>query len=199
MTSTPSETLSDFITRLGLSLTYERLSVRTDGFSWTRDAKASHWRVTLTNTHKFSMTLEYSKGSAHRRFLPKRPPGWYCSSRYAPEWKKVSEVMGDTGWWGKPVPYSLISARSPNLIQDFLSNITEPTPPTLPEVLDSLASDSSLYDECVDFKAWCEQFGENDDSIKGKQAYDLVGEQNKKFRHLLGKDYDTLVNHIERL
>lgn len=199
MTFTPSETLSDFITRLGLSLTYERLSSRTDGCSWIGDAKASHWQVTLTNTHKFSMTVEYSKGSAHRRFLPKRPLCWYVSGHLALEHKKVCEVMGDTGWWGKPVPYSLISARTPNLIQDFLSNITEPIPPTLPEVLDCLASDSSLYDECVDFKAWCQQFGENDDSIKGKRAYDLVGEQNKKFRHLLGKDYNTLVNHIERL
>lgn len=70
--------------------------------------------------------------------------------------------------------------------------------PTLPEVLDCLASDASSADQ-YSFEEWCDNLGFNVDSRQAERTYQTVSKQTDKLRKFLGDSaYDTLVNHVER-
>lgn len=73
--------------------------------------------------------------------------------------------------------------------------------PTLPEVLDCLASDASGYDNTKDFEDWATEYGYSEDSRKAERIYRTVAEQAKKLRFLIGDDaYKVLLSgDVERL
>lgn len=76
----------------------------------------------------------------------------------------------------------------------------EPTPPTAASVLDSLAVDSSTWEEARDFEEFASNLGFDPDSRKAERMYNECGEQAKRLRHFLGREaYDTLLWETERL
>jgi hypothetical protein len=179
-----TRTIQDIITESGLSMTATSIPHRSRPMGdaeW--DKTASHWLCTITRTGHAPMSIEYSMGSAHRRW--KKGAGWNAT-RYGlvRSMAKPGERIG----FGVKLP--------PGAIDD----LTEPIPPTLPEILDCLASDASGYDNARSFSEWAEELGWSDDSIKAKACYDLTGEQAKQLRHLLGSEvYDQLLYHVDRL
>ena len=75
-----------------------------------------------------------------------------------------------------------------------------PEPPTLDEVLDCLASDTSSIDNARDFADWCRELGYDEDIRKAERTYQACIEQAEKFRAFLGSDAcEELLYQTERL
>jgi hypothetical protein len=72
-------------------------------------------------------------------------------------------------------------------------------PPKIIDVLDCLASNAQSLSNSLNFNEWADNYGFSNDSIKAKNTYDEVVEQNLKLKHWLGaKEYQKLLI-IERL
>lgn len=193
--------IDQFITQHGLTMTVEPLQRRSDRRNLTEQEKkwereASHWRVTIVGKEpRFAYTCEYSMGAAHRKFKDK--VGW-IGSEYAPEQRKLHEVMQGS-FAGKPVPAHLWTLRHPNLMQTLLREITEPTPPALRDVLDSLVSDADGWTNARDFESWCSDYGMDPDSRRAEAMYTACGETAKALRFLVGEAAYNELRTIERL
>ena len=71
--------------------------------------------------------------------------------------------------------------------------------PTIPEVLDCLASDASSVDNAGSFEDWCADFGYSTDSRTAKKTFDVVERQARSLRKLLGDSaFETLLYSVER-
>lgn len=74
------------------------------------------------------------------------------------------------------------------------------SPPTLPDVLDCLASDASGYDAEDGFEAWAEAYGYDPDSRRAERLYRAVERQAEHLRAFLGyAAYESLLYGTERL
>ncbi len=72
--------------------------------------------------------------------------------------------------------------------------------PQLEQVLDSLASDASGYDNARSFEEWASEYGYDEDSRKAEKIYQAISEQVKQLRILLGHSaYQTLLYDMERM
>lgn len=75
-----------------------------------------------------------------------------------------------------------------------------PTPPSVEDVLDSLASEAAMYDESRDFEDFCANLGYDTDSRRAERIYNELGEVAKRLRFFLGREaYDELLYRTERL
>lgn len=72
--------------------------------------------------------------------------------------------------------------------------------PKVDDVLDTLASDASGYENADgDFRTWCAEYGYDNDSIKASETFDAVRQQSNDLRALLGDvEYSTLLWETER-
>ncbi len=61
------------------------------------------------------------------------------------------------------------------------------------DVLSSLLSDASTYDNARDFEDWASELGLDPDSRKAEMTYREVGRQTEKLKKLLGDDYETFL------
>lgn len=74
-----------------------------------------------------------------------------------------------------------------------------PVPPTLTEILDSLALDASGIEGARTFEEWASDYGFDVDSRKAMKSYKTTKRQAEKLRALLGAAaYDTLLYGTER-
>lgn len=72
-------------------------------------------------------------------------------------------------------------------------------PPTLPDVLDCLASDASGLENANGFEDWASEYGYDIDSRKAERIYHVVERQAEKLNRLLGDDlYQALLWETER-
>jgi hypothetical protein len=75
-----------------------------------------------------------------------------------------------------------------------------PEPPDVMEVLDSLASDASTYENCRGFEDWAGEYGYDTDSRKAEKIYNQIGEVARKLKSFLGEaPYKELLYETERL
>lgn len=75
-----------------------------------------------------------------------------------------------------------------------------PVPPTLVEILDSLASDASGIEGARTFEEWAGEYGFDVDSRTALKIYKATKRQSEKLRALLGvAAYETLLYNTERL
>lgn len=71
--------------------------------------------------------------------------------------------------------------------------------PTLPGVLDCLASDAAGYENARTFEEWANEYGYDPDSRKAERLYNIIREQAKELEQFLGADsYHTLLWETER-
>ncbi|HEX5016584.1 MAG TPA: hypothetical protein VFX15_03240 [Actinomycetes bacterium] len=76
----------------------------------------------------------------------------------------------------------------------------QPTPPTAADVLDSLASDASAWENARNFEDFANDLGYDTDSRKAEKIYNACGEVAKSLRHFLGNAaYQALLYEVERL
>lgn len=69
--------------------------------------------------------------------------------------------------------------------------------PKIEEILNCLFMDSGSAD--ISFYDFCQDFGYSDDSLKALDIYRACGDNARKLRKALGKDYTTTENYIESL
>jgi hypothetical protein len=198
--TTETMTIAAFIAKHGLTMTVESIPHRSDrdpsatkkDREW--DAKAGHWRVTIIGRDtRFKHVCEYSMGSGSR------------------VWKKGAAAkvrMGGSHYIeserrdvqdGKPVQQKYWMGRTLHILA-MVNELSEPMPPTLEMVLDSLAMDADGWTNTRDFASWCADYGLDTDSRKAEAAYKACGETAKGLRFLLGDDaYNELRTNVERL
>jgi hypothetical protein len=73
-------------------------------------------------------------------------------------------------------------------------------PPTLADVLNSVALDSAGFENAGDFREWAGEYGYDSDSIKALKTFKQVKRQAEKAKALLGDDaYRELLWQCEQL
>lgn len=71
------------------------------------------------------------------------------------------------------------------------------TEPTAADVLESLASDASGYENAPSFDEWCAEYGYDTDSRKAERTFNLVREQSQELSTFLGDDaYEELLWNV---
>lgn len=70
--------------------------------------------------------------------------------------------------------------------------------PSLPDVLDCLASDASGIENSPDFEEWARAYGYDEDSRKAEKLHTAVRNQSRKLKALFRAQYDTLLFNTER-
>jgi hypothetical protein len=71
--------------------------------------------------------------------------------------------------------------------------------PEIADVLDSLASDASGYENAPRFEDWASDYGYNSDSRKAERTFRAVYRQTMALRVFLGAEYSRLLWEVERL
>jgi hypothetical protein len=71
--------------------------------------------------------------------------------------------------------------------------------PEAAEVLDSLASDASSFENAAGFEDWASEFGYDTDSRKAERVWDQTEAQTLSLRRFLGDKYEAYVWHTGRL
>ena len=69
--------------------------------------------------------------------------------------------------------------------------------PRLAEVLDCMASDA--IDGYSTFETWARDLGMDTDSRKAERTFKACIDQTKRLKKIMGGDFDTLLNDVERL
>ncbi len=85
-----------------------------------------------------------------------------------------------------------------NYFRDSFDMIAEP--PAVEDILDSMASDSSTYENTKDFSSWADEYGYDTNSRKAERTSLSVVEQAHRLRFFLGGEaYEQLLWKVERL
>lgn len=198
--TTETITIAAFIAKHGLTMTAVSIPHRSDRDpnatkqerAW--DETAGHWRVTITGRDpRHTHTCEYSMGSAHRVWKKGARNSVLLGGSYYIESER-RDVQD-----GQRVQQKYLAGKTIHLV-DMVKKLSEPMPPTLDMVLDSLAMDADGWTNTRDFASWCADFGMDTDSRKAEAAYKACAETAKGLRFLLGEDaYNELRNNVERL
>lgn len=142
---------------------------------------AAHWSVTLACDSR-TFTTPYSMGPAHRRW--KRG----CTA-YVRRFREFDAAKpgGSVGY----IPRMSVAAK------EVYDAWTEPTPPDLPGVLESLALDWSSA-EGATFEEWASALGYDTDSRRAERSYRATLESANRGRAFLGVDaFYELLRDVE--
>ena len=96
------------------------------------------------------------------------------------------------------------ATHAPRMIVMFTQGPGHSSQPTLPEVLDCIASDAATYTDARGFESWCSDYGYDTDSRKAFATWQAIQRQCAALDRLLrfapeGGDMDTLLFNTERL
>lgn len=154
----------------GLTMEAIQIPARTDANEdWHKGA--THWHVTL-RSDTGQMTVQYSMGSAHRRFVtkPRFGSGWTPGANSDPaRGARVPQGYGRT-------------VHEAHL----LAECTEPIPPTLRDVLSCLRSDAQTVEHGQTFEEWCEDLGYDTDSRRAHRSYGECIQSRHRLMSMIG-------------
>lgn len=168
------KTYEEFIKEVGITMEAR------EGGRVPEDFKDSDpWVIKLT-CKGYTYELDYYTGIGLRKFNPFK---YRHVFHHAP--------------YNKEDVYKAMHNRSAEAVR----SISDAVPPTIEDVLDTLALDASSYDNARDFAGWAADFfGYDSDSIKAEKTYKAVGEESRRLLQLLGHElYNELINDVERL
>lgn len=155
------------------------------GDQW--DKTASHWAVVIVYQDR-RMSLEYSMGSAHRRWKSRVP--LTCSSLARFDMEAIGYKSG------KRVP--LVYKYGTPFHAKLAVELSEPIPPLLPDVLGNLQSEAVGVENSRSFEDWAADFGMDPDSRKAEACYVACREINDDLRKLLGvQKWTQLLYEVE--
>jgi hypothetical protein len=97
-------------------------------------------------------------------------------------------------------PFRTGIGLSTRKFSDYTSKwVVTPKPPSVADILDSMASDSSGWENARDFDDWASDYGYDTDSRKAHHTYEIVGDQAKRLKAFLGRElYEQLLWQVER-
>ena len=179
-------TLERFIKENGITGEFKHDGLKTDHEKDSQGQKQAYtmdaWQVTLTRAGQ-SMHTSYRTGLGHR----------------IPNWGKIAH---DRGFWPNKQEMeqmkqkAMMSRNGDKWLIDYCDHKT----PELANLLDSLASDASCYDNARNFEDFCSDLGYDEDSRKAEAIYRACGELAKELKYFLGAElYQTLLYKVERL
>ena len=148
------------------------------------DKHAAHWRATFGSGDRNAFSVEYSRGSAYRK------------------WKSGAGFMlrGEPGLSPlPPTPADALARVRNGYARALVMERSTPIPPDAVDVFSSLCMDASCYDGARDWREFSVEFGYGDDSVRGKKAYKSCERVAKFLRHALGKDYDAAMELAREL
>lgn len=195
--------LTAFAEAHGVTLTTERLSREAyELAAGQREERPHHsrtyWRCTLARDG-YSFSVPYTEGVS----------AWWDTRGTFGHWRKMptSSISGEPMVGG-----SYCNGNHPIHQRDWpceavvraslaipVQKDAQPSPPTVADLLDCLASDASTYDNCRDFADWCNEFGYDEDSRTAERTYNAVAEQSRQLRRLLPADAYEALSNMERL
>lgn len=144
--------------------------------------KMDHWHVTITNEEGETFTLYYSMGPAHRT----KP-------------SLGNRMAHGIGYLAKHHK-GYINSYALTTDQAIWNEHCRPTPPTLEDVLDCLASDCSSVENSRSFADFASELGYDEDSRSAERTYRVCQDQAVELENLLGRDaYKVLIWEMERL
>jgi len=98
-------------------------------------------------------------------------------------------LVSDDGWARTASHWKCTIKRgSRQITVPFSQGEAHKDPPTLPEVLDCLASDASGYLNAATFEDWASELGFDTDSRKAEHTYRTVEVQTAQLGKLLGEE-----------
>jgi hypothetical protein len=131
-------------------------------------------------------------------FIKKHNLSMKCSKAYD------NPNMDDDKWKKSASHYSIVIEKREhcyqNLPEDAMTlfysmGSAHKKQPTLEQVLECLAMDSSTINNCQSFEQWASDLGYDEDSKKAEKTYSTVKEQSEKLKKLLGEDaYQELLS-----
>lgn len=116
------------------------------------------------------------------------------------EWADSNPNMSDEKWARTATHWKCTLKMGRKRLTTYFSQGSAHTDePTAADILNSLASDASGYEDARSFEDWCSEYGYDTDSRKAENIYRTIGKQAKQLKQFLGDDYDTLLYKTERL
>lgn len=175
MKADTQETVGAFAERHGITMTAKLLGIGPDyaGDSSMDDPRATHWLVTLTYAGR-KLSTPYHMGSAFWRW--KRSGKWGEAGERVNEYAPVLRAGRGLSLWGEEV----IRDRS------------EPIPPELADVLNSLRLDAEGIENARNFEEWAGEYGYDTDSRKAEETYRDCQKMAGKLARFLGVAYREL-------
>lgn len=147
----------------------------------------STWVATLA-AERFNTAsdFEFHQGCAHRRWKTMKNDPTRLTKVTASALRRAGFKMGEL-----PPPYKNWGTRATLFMFDLWDKHTEPTPPTLDNVLYCLTMDAASVRHGQTFEEWCANYGSDTDSIKALEAFNSCTESWRKLCRL-GLDFDQL-------
>ncbi len=181
--SVPVDTIDAIINLFSIKTRFVPASLQTD--EWRK--KSFNWNVELLFKERPLLTITYSKGWGHSPNARARPPGKSAMSSRLIETARLRMQLDEIEKgrlcrfdWNTFTFYTVMG--SAGVIP----------PPTVAEILCSLASDSSVLDY-ASFEDWAPCLGYDPDSISAKAIYDQCLKIGLALRNNLGNEkFETL-------
>ena len=178
----------------GLTMTAERISRETFRSASPdfehRDEKPqldrTYWTLTLANRDGATFSVPYSLGSSAWWNVR----GTMMHRRYGEQFRATCRSCFEPWPCRELVRISLTNHAPAGSL---------PTPPTIADLLDCLASDASGYDNARAFDDWCSEYGYDTDSRTAVRVYNAIAEQAHQLRLLLGDAAYAEALEMERL
>lgn len=155
------------------------------------DKAMFHWQCILSNG-KTSFAFPFSCGGAHVQVKAK-PNFVYMTGR--PTTKDLDR-LGSVCYNFEQKGYRKMHGMTTVWEAELLATGYEPKPPTIDDVLGSLASDARVMD-CRNFSEWADDCGYDTDSLKARKIYDACIEIALQLKALLGSDQLEKLQNIE--
>jgi hypothetical protein len=160
-----------------------------DGKKW----EAFHYRVSISSGRN-KLAVEYSKGSGLLRWKNNAETGRAVLEHHsAGVGHNLLKKMGC-----KPGASYRGASRGFTIAEKAVfDNCIEPEPPTVDEVLMSLAQDAQSLENSPVFEDWCGEYGFDTDSRKAEAVFRKVQDTSARLRKVLGEAaYRRLINEV---
>ena len=158
------------------------------------DKAMFHWQCILSNG-KTSFAFPFSCGGAHVQLKKPADRSRMPAGVTANDLTKAKNASVYYDFDIKSY-CSRGSGGSAFFLNDLYASLFEPKPPTIDDVLGSLASDARVMD-CRNFSEWADDYGYDTDSLKARKIYDACIEIALQLKALLGSDQLEKLQNIE--
>ena len=174
------QTLKEFIAAHGITMTSQP-TTNNPHMEVNKEHPMDHWYCNLRNSDGSVMGVHFSTGMG----LRKAPEG------AAPEMSHDRFILNRKHNENhQKLKAEYVAYQKRRLL---------PVPPSVEDVMDCMASDSSVVENCKEsFESWCSEYGYDTDSRKAFATYNTCVAQARQFAAFIGADYEKLLFEVER-
>lgn len=175
------EELKQLIASLGLEM-----SVLSAPFNPNMPEDMFHWVCCITRPNGGLLNTAFSTGGGLLKVRDKLLRPTFSDVQYN-DLLKAKKQLGSVYYDFKLGKFVNYYGRTSQWDAGVYSLVFEAKPPTIEDVLSSLALESSVLDYAT-FEEWATDFGYDTDSIKAEKTYRACLENTLRFRNFLGEE-----------